>query len=272
MLDYQNEITTGFYADLNGNNTADVNDRFGFILNHDHIGVDTYWSSLELPILSKDADNLFTFTPNKERMATAIEKVNALVWKNEGTWRVDFITGDAEQADLAKMFGEGRAAMVTLRLIEAESESLRNMEDKYGIVPVPKLDETQAEYHSHMHDNADGFAVPLTTYGEKLEMVGAVMEAMASEGNRTLMPAYYETALKTKYVSDEASVQMLDLVIESLHIDPGFLYVAGTGGFHQNMRNWIGQNNNHISSAVTSITRVIGKQLEKLNETFEKIQ
>ena len=92
-------------------------------------------------------------------------------------------------------------------------------------------------------------------------------------GYRTLMPAYYETALKTKYVSDEDSVKMLDLVIENLHVDSGFLYVDGTGNFHQNMRTaWIGKNNSNISSALQAIDRVITKQLDKLNSSIEKIQ
>ena len=272
-LDYQNEITTGFYSDLNGNNVADENDRFGFVINHNRIGVDTYWSSLELPILAKDDDGFFVFAPNKERMVVAVEKLNNLVWDNESTWRVTSRGSDEEQYDLIDFFVEDRAAMVSLRLIEVETDSIRDMQSQYGIVPVPKLDEAQAGYHSHIHDNTDGFCVPLTTTGDELDMVGAVLEAMASEGYRTLMPAYYETALKTKYVSDEASVQMLDLVIENLYVDSGFLFVDGTGGFHQNMRTaWVGQGNDNISSALAAIDRVIGKQLAKLNESFEKIQ
>lgn len=272
-LDYQNEIISGFYSDLNGNNTADEADRFGFVINHDRIGVDSYWSALELPILGKDADNFLIFAPNKERMATAIEKLNHLVWDNEAVWRVTNYGADEEQYDLIKMFAEDRAATVTLRLIEVENESIRNMESKYGIIPMPKLDEAQEKYHSHVHDNVDSFCVPLTTYDAELEMVGAVMEAMASEGYRTLMPAYYETALKTKYVSDEQSVEMLDLVIENLYVDPGFLFVDGTGEFHQNMRTaWIGKNNSNVSSGLNAVERVMQKQLDKLNNSIADIQ
>jgi hypothetical protein len=272
-LDYQHEIAASFYSDMNGNNTADETDRFGFVINHDRIGVDSYWSALELPILAKDEDNFFVFAANKERMAVAVEKLNSLVWDDACSWRVTNHGLDEEQNDLIKFFVEDRAAMVSLRLIEVEGEEIRNMESKYGIVPMPKLDETQAEYHSHIHDNSDGFSIPLTTTDDKLQMVGAVMEAMASEGYRTLMPAYYETALKTKYVSDEDSVKMLDLVIDSLYVDSGFLYVDGTGNFHQNMRTaWIGKNNSNITSALAAIDRVIGKQLDKLNSSIEKIQ
>lgn len=271
-IDYQHEITQKFYSDLNGNNTPDEADQFGFVINHDRIGVDMYWSALELPILSKDADNFLIFSPNKDRMATAIDTLNRFVW-DESVWRVTNYGLDEEQYDLMKMFAEDRAAMVSLRLIEVENESIRNMESKYGIVPIPKLDETQTQYHSHVHDNVDSFCVPLTTTGDDLSMVGALMEAMASEGYRTLMPAYYETALKTKYVSDEQSVEMLDLVIENLYVDPGFLFVDGTGEFHQNMRTvWVGKNNNNVSSALGSVEKIMKKQLEKLNDAIEKIQ
>ena len=96
---------------------------------------------------------------------------------------------------------------------------------------------------------------------------------MASEGYRTLMPAYYETALKTKYVSDEKSVEMLDLVIENLYVDPGFLFVDGTGEFHQNMRTaWIGKNNSNVSSGLNAVERVMSKQLEKLNDALADLQ
>ncbi len=271
-IEYQHEIAQKFYADLNGNNTADEADRFGFVINHDRIGVDMYWAALELPILAKDADNFLFFAPNKDRMSTAIDTLNKFVW-DDCVWRVTNYGADEEQYDLMKMFAEDRAATVSLRLIEVENESIRNMESKYGIVPIPKLDETQTQYHSHVHDNVDSFCVPLTTVGDDLSMVGAVMEAMASEGYRTLMPAYYETALKTKYVSDEQSVEMLDMVIENLYVDPGFLFVDGTGEFHQNMRTvWIGKNNNNVSSALSSVEKIMKKQLEKLNDAIEKIQ
>jgi hypothetical protein len=35
---------------------------------------------------------------------------------------------------------------------------------------------------------------------------------------------------------------------------------------------WIGKNNSNITSALAAIDRVIGKQLDKLNSSIEKIQ
>ena len=162
--------------------------------------------------------------------------------------------------------------MTTLRLIHVESEDMRNMGSLYGIVPMPKLDETQDQYYSYAHDTMTAYGIPLTVVDEELEMVGAFMEALAAESYRTLTPAYYELALKTKYVSDEESVQMLDLVIDSFYVDAGVLYTKKISSFHQNMRTWVGQNRNTVSSMIRATEKVIGKQLNELNEGMGALQ
>ena len=46
-------------------------------------------------------------------------------------------------------------------------------------------------------------------------MSGAIVEAMAAKSREILRPAYYETALSLKYLRDEESIAMLDLVIDN---------------------------------------------------------
>jgi len=271
-LDYQREISQNIYNDLNGDGKKDAGDRYGFITNHNMIGVDAYWSSCDLPILGKDADNFLQYAVNVERLSAAVDKINTLIWDNEGAYQVANKSADAEQDDICTMFAQDQSAMTTLRLIHVESEDMRNMSSLYGIVPMPKLDETQDQYYSYAHDTMTAYGIPLTVVDEELEMVGAFMEALASESYRTLTPAYYELALKTKYVSDEESVQMLDLVIDSFYVDAGVLYTKKISSFHQNMRTWVGNNKNTVSSMIKATERVIGKQLNELNEGMGALQ
>ena len=271
-LDYQREISQNIYNDLNGDGKKDAGDRYGFITNHNMIGVDAYWSSCNLPILGKDADNFLQYAVNVERLSAAVDKINTLIWDNEGAYQVANKSADAEQDDICTMFAQDQSAMTTLRLIHVESEDMRNMGSLYGIVPMPKLDETQEKYYSYAHDTMTAYGIPLTVVDEELEMVGAFMEALASESYRTLTPAYYELALKTKYVSDEESVQMLDLVIDSFYVDAGVLYTKKISSFHQNMRTWVGQNRNTVSSMIRATEKVIGKQLNELNEGMGALQ
>ena len=271
-LDYQREISQNIYSDLNGDGTKDATDRYGFITNHNMIGVDAYWSACDLPILGKDADNFLMYNVNVERLSNAVDKINLLLHENDGAYLVANKSADSEQDDIAAMFSQDRAAMTTLRLIHVESESMRNMSSLYGIVPVPKLDESQENYHSYAHDTMTAYGIPLTVIGDELEMIGAVLEAMASESHRTVTPAYYELALKTKYVSDEQSVKMLDDIINSFYVDAGVLYTKKISSFHQNMRTWVGNNRNTVASMIKATERVIGKQLTELNEGMGALQ
>ena len=271
-LDYQREISQNIYVDLNGDGVKDANDRYGFITNHNMIGVDAYWSSCQLDILGKDEDNFLKYAVNVERLSAAIDKINLLIWENDGFYGVPKGGSDTEQDTICTMFAQDQAAMTTLRLIHVESEDMRNMTSLYGIVPVPKLDETQENYYSYAHDTMTAYGIPLTVIGDELEMVGAFLEAMASESYRTVTPAYYELALKTKYVSDEQSVKMLDDIVNNFYVDAGVLYTKQISSFHQNMRTWIGSGKNTVASMIKATEKVIAKQLKALNEGIGALQ
>ena len=59
----------------------------------------------------------------------------------------------------------------------------------------------------------DILAVPITA--TNLERTGIITEALSAESYKRVIPAYYETALKTKYARDDESVQMLDMIANS---------------------------------------------------------
>ena len=271
-LDYQRQLSQSIYSDLNGDGVKDAGDRYGFITNHNMIGVDAYWSSCQLDILGKDEDNFLKYAVNVERLSAAVDKINLLLHENDGCFGVEKGGSDKEQDTICTMFAQDQAAMTTLRLIHVESEDMRNMSSLYGIVPVPKLDETQENYYSYAHDTMTAYGIPLTVIDDELEMIGAVLEALAAESYRTVTPAYYELALKTKYVSDEQSVKMLDDIINSFYVDPGVLYTKKISSFHQNMRTWAGLGKNTVASMIKATQKVIGKQLTELNEGIGALQ
>lgn len=270
-LDYQREISQNIYSDLNGDGVKDANDRYGFITNHDQIGVDAYWSSCQLDILTKDEDNFLQYAVNVERLSNAIDKINLLIHENDGSYGMPK-DGDREQDVICTMFAQDQAAMTTLRLIHVESADMRNMSSLYGIVPVPKLDETQDKYYSYAHDTMTAYGIPLTVVDDELDMIGAFLEAMASESYRTVAPAYYELALKTKYVSDDLSAKMLDDIVNNFYVDAGVLYTKKISSFHQNMRTWIGLGKNTVASMSKATEKVIAKQLKELNEGMAALQ
>ncbi|MCQ2428111.1 MAG: hypothetical protein MJ137_06900 [Clostridia bacterium] len=272
-LDYQYEITSVFYSDVNGDGVAqDPTDKYGFISNYDMIGVDAYWSSCKLDILSRNSDGEYEFAPDQDRIGTAVEKINRLFWDNPGTLRVKNKSSDGEQAEIAKTFSEGGAAMTTLRLIEVEGDSMKNMTDDRGVVPMPMLDEEQGEYRSYVHDTMSAFAMPNTGKSEKeINMLGAVLEVMASESYKTITPAYYDVTLKSKYSSDPESVEMLDIITENIYIDPGILYTKSINSVHQQMRTFIKENTKSVTTYFKTVSRTVPPLVKKLNEELAAV-
>jgi len=78
---------------------------------------------------------------------------------------------------------------------------------------------------------ADGshevLSVPLTATDP--DFIGTITEAMNAESYKTVVPAYYDTALKVKGARDEESVAMLDLIVNSRVFDFGYVYDGWAG-------------------------------------------
>ena len=272
-IDYQTQLISDMYRDLNGNNTRDEADFFGFVTNANIIGVDPYFASCELPILSKNADNTYEYTFTGERIVNAATAVCNLIWGNDGAWSFAHTAGDAEQDQIADCFAEGNAAMVTLRLLNASNASVRNMKDKYGILPIPKLEESQQTYFSHAHDQFCSIAVPLTVKDDKLEAVGAALEYFADNSREIVTPAYYEVTLKSKYVADEESGEMLDLIFANMNVNAGNLYYNALDKVSDQWRSAIGSNlPAGIPARLKAYERLVPKSLSTLQDAILKNQ
>ena len=269
-LEKQIEYTSILYQDRNGNGDADTGDVFGFMSNHDMIGVDGYWASCELPIIAQNADGYYEYVIDAERSVKAIDLLLELFWDTAGTMRVAHTTGDYEQDDIAQRFANEEAAMVTLRLIEVEND-LVGMSN-YGIVPLPRLDTAQQTYRSAIHDSFSAYSVPNFNFSDdELEMIGAVLEVMASQSYNTITPAYYEQALKGRYANDPQSVRMLDLITQNVWIDAGVLYCNAIDKPHNIIRNVIGSNVRSASQLFTQKKKVVSRLVDTLNTNLEKL-
>jgi len=99
-----------------------------------------------------------------------------------------------------------------------EMVQLRDMPDDFGIVPFPKHTEDQPQYYTRV---IGGFPFVTPGTAAKPEIAGAVMEAMACETRNTVIPAYYESALKNKYSRDTDTAEMLDLMFVTKVYDLG---------------------------------------------------
>ena len=147
-----------------------------------------------------------------EHTIEAYEKVQNLYINNPGTLRADGISN-------TKFLNGNQLFM--LNILNA-GEGFRNMQDDYGVVPIPKFDEEQKDYRATFHNSAS-LVVVLSTCQEP-EKVGATLELMAAESYKQVTPAYFEICLQGKYSDEPADAEMYDRIIKSFVYSFGFCY------------------------------------------------
>ena len=269
-LDYQAALAEDFYQDLNGNGKKDEEDVYGLI-SSSYISTDPYWASCDLHILDKNADGEYEYRLDTAKLSNVTDKILALFYES-GTYVYPHTGYDAEQDDIRIAFSDGMGAMCTTRLVAVEQGDVRNMEDQYGIVPMPKYDKSQAAYGTLMHDQFTVYAIPATVKAERFDMLGAVMEVMASESLRTVKPAYYEIALKRKYMSDPVAWDMLDLIFNTVKIDAGIVYTNALGNPHDQLRQIITGKKNTVASKFKKMDKTVEKNLSKMLKKMDALE
>ena len=270
-LDKQISLVPIFHRD-NGNATQDKEgDIYGYISTQ-HISVDPYWSCCEVDILSRDEDGDFTIVFDSGKLHGVAEKVLELYYGTDNASYILSTYGSDEHMDgCCDMFAEGKGAMATIRVMGLERSSVRSMTDKFGIVPMPKYDETQKEYHTMLHDRFTVVAIPTTAQGERLDELSAVLEALSSTGYQIVKPVYYEETLRTKIVHDPQSSEMMELIINSLTTDSGIFYTDALYGFQNAFRDIILSKQNTVTSTYKKSIKILENRLTNMMRRLDAL-
>ena len=260
-LDKQISLIPLFHRD-NGNATQDeLGDYYG-LATGPAISIDPYWASCEIDILKKNSDGEYELVFDSGLLYDVAEKVLRLYYETDDSTFV----GTAPT-----VFANGYAAMATLQVLALESPEMRGMTDAYGVVPMPRLTEEQDGYYSLLHDGFTVITSPTTVTNERLNLVGTVLEAMGSASYRIVRPAYYETTLRTKLVSDPQSSEMMDLIMENMRIDAGYIYVDALNSFHHGFREIIAGRVNTATSIYKSKQKATEKMVKQFNAKLTRL-
>ena len=100
----------------------------------------------------------------------------------------------------------------------------------------------------------------MTADSGRYNMIGAVTEALAAEGYRSVTPAYFEIALKNKYTRDDESSQMLDILVSGNTFEPAIIYSASLGNIGWLIRD--------MQSSVSDITSSYERKLGAYERAF----
>ena len=164
-------------------------------------------------------------------------------------------------------FLEGRALFHDSTLNAAGT--LREMDDEFGILPVPKLDTAQSDYRSFVNGASSMVCVPATVTSEsQREFVSIITEALASEAYRTVTPVLKETYLKRKVTRDADSADMIDYIVRNRVFD--MAYVNMHDGVGSYVRDLLKSGATDISSTLKKYQKTATKKIETIVKAFDK--
>jgi len=130
----------------------------------------------------------------------------------------DFLNSctDAIGDSCPDIFNEGRM-MFFMEMIGGIG-GMRDMQDDYCVLPMPKGDESMDSYRAYVSNGwTTCYTVPTTA--EDVERIGTILEAMSAISADTVTPALYDIMLEQKYVRDAESQEMLSYIWASKAYD-----------------------------------------------------
>ena len=267
-LDEFSSLIKNFSRDLNGDGKMDENDQWGMVENtgavyHFLIGCGEKTVTL-------DADGIPVINTISDRHIQVVEALGALFSDQNNT----LLAGSKQLSHIAnpyndgifKVFREGRALMF-FEMIGTIPE-FRDMEDDFGLLPLPKFDESQKNYHSFTsYGWATSYSVPVTN-GDPAR-TGMILEVMAGYSSDTIIPALIDVSLKSKFARDEESAEMLQIIFDTKTYDLGVDYNWGNlyGVYSEVAQNGFSK---FVSSMEKQIPRA-ESDMEKVIDLFEEL-
>ncbi len=255
-VDFMHSIIRDAARDLNGSNSMDVEDFYGFALDR-VFGSVLYAASGFNPISVEDG--VYTVHLAAEPILNLIEKCARIFGDPETVWHNSRSDGSS-----LRVFRESRSIFTTCDMLSIQT--FREMTDDFGILPTPKLEETQESYITSCTTwLPTGVAVPKNI--QDAGMVGLVMETMAVYSRDHILPAVYDITLQGKVARDDKSEQMLDIIFENPAYD--FITTFDFGGSGSKLRTQIlGWDENWVS-AWDSMKAGVEAEINALMQTEE---
>lgn len=204
------EYTMMVSEDLNNDDKFDENDKYGLVSGNSQLR--EFIVAYNTPIVAINGKDI-QMAWNTERTVSAVEKLVSL-FKSNSTLDI------SSEATYQNIFKNGNALFMLDRLSSATA--LRASDVDFGIIPYPMFDEAQGNYYTATGNDCSMVCVPVTVRDS--DMSALIIEALARKGDEYVEPAFYESALKGKYVRDEESQKTIDLIREGLRFDFGWVH------------------------------------------------
>lgn len=245
-------------SDLDNDGVITENDQIGWLV-YDSLSFDNLHNAFDIPLSSKDSSGIPTLELENERLVNAVELILKLPFENPDVLYMEQSNPDIIP-DSRNLFMSGRA-MYFSDTLEA-CTLMRESDTEFGILPLPKYDESQTGYYTTSRDGRSMFVIPVDV--KDADFTGLITEALAVASNKYVVPAYYDVTLKTKTARDDESSEMLDIIRDGFRLEFVAEYAIQTNNSGYVIRNCI------TGSSTTPYSSTVASNLNSYNEALAK--
>ena len=240
-----------FKYDINGSAI------YGFACQHEE-GPTVLLQGTGSYVIVRDKDNMPILSPDITRLSDAADKLTAML-SGDGYCVMTNEPNSSKGQGIGYFLG-GRALFYHSSLGSCDSARFRESDVEYGILPTPKLDESQEQYYSNLSQYT--FALNIPAVASDPERTGTIIDYLAYLSYRDVIPVLFESFCY-KGVRDEDSIDMLNLLMDTETIDFGSAAGISTD-FMTEISKQIVTGKTQFASAFEKKTKTMEKAIEKL--------
>ena len=208
--------------DIDNNGVWDTNDQYGLMFANNAAAAPYFGAFGEYLYQMDEKTGVPVFTGGSERAHTAFEKMNEIL--SDTTLAYDWSKiSENTAAKLANMLNNKQVLFQSM-VLSMVRRNYRDVELDFGILPLPKLDESQKEYSTIVNLVTPFISVPVTVSAP--DTVGFILEDLAAASGE-ITETYYSACMESKYTRDTESYEMINLARQNLTYDMGFVYAWG---------------------------------------------
>ena len=263
-LDKMMEFSEMVATDLDGNTIMNEKDRYGTLTEYAQINNFIPASGIRYAV--RNSDGTISPTLNNEKMVDLIQKIVPFINNSAVNCIANLFSANYSNVYYEMnipMFKNNQCLFSPGQLLVFFE--FRAMEADYGIIPLPKFDEEQDSYYScHSITWTTMFCVPSTN--KNADMAGHVAEALGYYSQQFVTPAVIDTSVHGKYLRNDDSAEMLDIVLNNILYDIGSTY--DWGGCTYAMTTLAKSNSIDFASAYASLEPSIKSGIEATLKTL----
>ena len=256
-LDEMAKMSSTIYQDLDNDNKLSDADIFGTRFN-------CSWCIMRLLIgaglecSTRNADGSITFgiSHTNDKYISLVQKVVNTMSNTEGLVNNKSNWGSNEP------FTNGNQLFLFGSL--STMQNLREMEDDFYLIPLPKLDMNQTEYRASMQDSNQIMGLAYTC--QNIPAATATLELMAYLSHKNVNGLYFDEVLKYKYSRDDNTAEMVQLIHDSVYTD--FVLVWELWLFDTHWLRYDG----FIANPASQAKKKVDAWTKRFEETLQKLE